>query len=399
MKKKWIRPRHKILLALAKPVFWLTAKIKYHLKITWSKGQGKRNYFVLTNHQTPMDQPFCSLMFRRPVYYIATEDIFSNGFVSHLLKWSTAPIPIDKTKTDVSTVRTAMRVAREGGNIGLAPEGNRTYSGHTCNMKPSVAKLVRALKLPLALIRFEGGYGVCPRWSDKTRRGKMTLKVSRVVEYDEYSKMTDDELFNVIKTVLWVDDTASGNTYKSRKKAEYLERAVYTCPSCNDFTVWHSHKNEISCTKCGAKVTYGSDLTLTSSQIEYKTTSEWLDAQEQKLTSLTLEDMRGKWFFEDKNLKVSKVFPYKRKQKLYKKASLELYGNYLHVSAKTDSLVWLFDEITGVAVMGHNKLNVSIGGQLYQFKGDKRFNALKFMNFWYHYRNLKEGKQNGFIGI
>ena len=50
-------------------------------------------------------------------------------------------------------------------------------------------KLVRAIKLPLALYRIEGGYGVHPRWSDVVRRGGMRSCVSRVIEPEEYANM------------------------------------------------------------------------------------------------------------------------------------------------------------------------------------------------------------------
>jgi hypothetical protein len=44
-----------------------------------------------------------------------------------------------------------LRVAREGGTIALAPEGNRTYSGKTEYMNPAIAALARKLALPIAL--------------------------------------------------------------------------------------------------------------------------------------------------------------------------------------------------------------------------------------------------------
>ncbi len=399
MSKKWIKPRHMFFNTVARPVFWLAGKLKYGLVLHSFKEQGKRNYCILTNHQTPMDQMFCSLLFKRPVYYIATEDLFSNGLISRLLEWSVAPIPIDKTKTDISTIRTAMRIAKEGGNVALAPEGNRTYSGQTCVMKSSVAKFVKALKLPLAFVLFEGGYGVCPRWSDKTRKGKMHVRVSKVLEYEDYAHLSDEELFDVIKKALWLDEAESGQVFESRKKAEYLERAIYTCPVCNGFAVWESNGNKAHCKKCGATVEYCADLHLSSENVPYGTMAEWMQAQNNYLYSQTLDSLTGKLLFTDKNVTVSAVIPYKHKKKLCKNVTLQLYGNFVKVEADGTQTVWMFEDIAGVAVMGRNKLNINVGEDLYQFKGDKHFNALKYMQIWYQYKNLNGGAQNGFIGI
>ena len=45
-------------------------------------------HIVIYNHQTGMDQFFLGFSFRGPIYYVATEDITSNGFISKLLRFS-----------------------------------------------------------------------------------------------------------------------------------------------------------------------------------------------------------------------------------------------------------------------------------------------------------------------
>ena len=45
-------------------------------------------------------------------------------------------------------------------------------------------------------------------------------------------------------------------------------------------------------------------------------------------------------------------------------------------------------------------LNIYFGETLYQFKGSKRFNALKYVNLFYRYKNIKEGNADGkFLGL
>jgi 1-acyl-sn-glycerol-3-phosphate acyltransferase len=63
----------------------------------------------------------------------------------------------------MKAVKTCVRVAKEGGTIAIAPEGNRTYSGVTESIKPSITGLIRLLRIPVAIFRIEGGYGVHPR--------------------------------------------------------------------------------------------------------------------------------------------------------------------------------------------------------------------------------------------
>jgi hypothetical protein len=51
-------------------------------------------------------------------------------------------------------------------------------------------------------------------------------------------------------------------------------------------------------------------------------------------------------------------------------------------------------------VLGRNKLNMYCGGQIFQLKGSKRFNAVKYMHLFHRYKNLKRGNENEqFLGL
>ena len=63
-----------------------------------------------------------------------------------------------------------------------------------------------------------------------------------------------------------------------------------------------------------------------------------------------------------------------------------------------ENLVFTYQDITGMAVMGRNKLNFHCDG-IYQVKGKKRFNALKYMNIFYRYKNIQEADNGTFLGI
>ena len=231
-KKKWIRPRHKIVRAILYAILGTYSRIKYGIKIERFKEEEKRPYLVLYNHQTAFDQFFVGMSFKQNLYYLASEDLFSNGWVSSLIRYLVAPIPIKKQTTDVRAILNCMKVAKEGGSIAIAPEGNRTYSGKTEYMSNSIVPLAKKLNMPIALYRIEGGYGVHPRWSDVVRRGKMKGYVSHVVYPEEYASMTDDELFEIIKKELYVNEAVADGEFRHKRLAEYLERAIYVCPYC-----------------------------------------------------------------------------------------------------------------------------------------------------------------------
>ena len=80
MKKKqknWIKFRHRVVRNIAFAILAPYSKWKYGIKVEKFKEQGDRPYLVLYNHQTAFDQFFVGMAFKGPIYYMASEDIFS----------------------------------------------------------------------------------------------------------------------------------------------------------------------------------------------------------------------------------------------------------------------------------------------------------------------------------
>ncbi len=400
-KKPWMAFRHRVVRNIAYAVLYPYSRLKYGIQVERFKEQGHRPYLILFNHQTAFDQFFVGMAFRGPVYYLASEDLFSNGFVSSLIRWLVAPIPIKKQTTDLKAVKTCIRVAREGATIALAPEGNRTYSGKTEYMSASIVTLARKMQLPIALYRLEGGYGVHPRWSDGLRKGKMRGYVSCVIEPEEYGAMSDDQLMAAIEQGLYVDECAGDAVFLSSKRAEYLERAMYVCPFCG-LSHFESHGNEITCQTCGKTVHYGEDKRLEGVGFDFPFayTTDWYEYQKEFVNTLDVTQYVDKPLYRD-TASLSEVIVYKKKTLLRKETSLALYGDRLVIGeGQSDELVLPFDELAAISVLGRNKLNVYRDKTIYQIKSDKRFNALKYVNIFYRYKNILRGDTDGkFLGL
>lgn len=400
-KEKWIKPRHKIITRLAYLILYPYTCLKYRIRIERFKEQGNRQYLVLMNHQTPFDQFFVGMAFKGAIYYIATEDIFSLGWLSSLLRFAVAPIPIKKQTTDIGAVKTCYRVAKEGGTIALAPEGNRTYSGRTEYMNPAIVSLARTLKLPIALFRIEGGYGACPRWSDVVRKGKMRAYVSRVVEPEEYGKLSDDQLLTLIQDGLYVNEASADREFHHPKLAEYLERAIYVCPYCG-LSTFESHNDTIECKKCNRQIKYlpTKELKGVGFDFPFHFVAEWYDYQSDFVNALDTNNYIETPLFQDV-ADLSEVIINKKKVLLQNSVKINLYGDRMILNPDSENeMCFSFGEVTAITVLGKNKLNIYYNKKVYQLKGDKRFNALKYVNFCYRHKNICKGDKDAkFLGL
>lgn len=400
-KEKWVKLRHKIIVEILRIIFVPICYFKYGIRVERARELDGRQILGLFNHQTAYDQFFFGEAFRGVCYYVATEDIFSLGWLSRALSWAQAPIPIKKQTTDIRAMRNILQVVKEGGNLALAPEGNRTFDGRTCYIKPTIAPLARKLKLPIVLFRIEDGYGVQPRWSDVIRRGKMRAHVARVIEPEEAAAMTDDELYKAICDGLYVNEAKVTGEFKHKKTAEYLERCVYVCPDCG-LSRFESHNDEIACLKCGQRIRYKStkELEGIGKPFPFRFVADWYDYQQDFVNHLDPTADNGTPIYED-TADVYDVILYKKKNRLYKNAVIRLYGDRVTITpAEGEPIVCRYDEKCDITILGKNKLNVYVKDRIYQLKGDVRFNALKYINLHQRSLNIMNGEPNStFLGM
>ena len=394
--KTWRKPRHKWVTAILRPILRPYVLWKYHITIETFKEEGNRPYLILMNHQTGFDQFFVALAFRQPVYYLATEDIFSLGWISSVLRWLVEPIPIRKQTTDIQAVKNCIKVAREGGSVCIAPEGNRTFHGRTVYMNPAIASLAKKMELPLAIYRIEGGYGIQPRWSDVVRKGRMRGYVKRVIEPEEYRDMTTQQLYQLIQQELWVDEGQISGEFRHKNNAEFLERVLYTCPFCG-LTTLESNGDLVRCTKCGRQVRHlpTKELEGVGFDFPHRFVADWYDAQQEYVSSLDPLTLTEAPIWEER-ADISRVHAFKYKEPLKKDALVRLYGDRITV----DDREFPLGSVGAVVVLGKNKVNIYDGKEIFQLKGSKRFNGLKYVNFFHNYKNRKAGDTNGkFLGL
>ncbi|MBO6159046.1 MAG: 1-acyl-sn-glycerol-3-phosphate acyltransferase [Firmicutes bacterium] len=489
-KESWIKHRHEVVYFFGRPVIRLLCWLLYRIKV--DRLPSDRSYLILFNHQTPFDQFFPVLSYKKPIYFITSEDIMSNGWISRLLTFLVAPIPIKKQVTDLRAVLNAMKVAKEGGTIALAPEGNRTYAGRTVAINPAIAKLAKKLGLPIVLYRLEGGYGLHPRWSDVRRkallRPHMEARVVRVIEPKEAKAMSDADMLEAIQDGLFQDDQVyvqnNGQRYDHPKAAEYVERLLYVCPRCG-LSAFRSRGKAFRCLHCGSIWRMEPDLSISLTRAERNGSrrrmaapglavpgqntgsseredtlyfplpdniADWFEAQQNFIRHLDLESLaKDQPLYEDK-ADLFEVILYDKKVPLCSQANIRLYPDRIEICQgmenaagklegssvsgsgsahgiqptdatpytaatgvqSTDAalsadapknqlsapIILPFTELTAASVLGRNKLNLYTKDKIYQLKGSKRFNAVKYVNLFFHAKNQKTGEDHEqFLGL
>ena len=176
---------------------------------------------------------------------------------------------------------------------------------------------------------------------------------------------------------------------------------MYVCPFCG-LAEFESHGNEITCKTCGRTVTYGEDKSLKGVGFDFPFpfVKQWYQHQEAVVNALdVLSHTEVPLYTETAGL--SEVIVYKNKKALAKNVTLQLYGDRLVlIPEQGEAQVYPFSEVNAITILGKNKLNIYHDKHIYQLKGDKRFNGLKYVNIFHRYRNTtKDGEQSTFLGL
>lgn len=383
----WIKFRHKVVFRLLKYPFKLFLFLKYNFKAIDYPLEDKP-YFILSNHLTTLDPFMLSCSFNRPIYFVCSKDLYTSKF-GKLITYLVQPIYKNKNVHEIGPIKECIKACKENATVCVFPEGNRSYDGNICFIDKSIAKMAKLMKVDLVIYNIVGGYGIDPRWSYKSRRGKSYGMVREVIPYEQVKTMDTEALYEKIISLLNVEIDHS-ITYKSKNAAEGLERVFYLCPVCGHTQTIKTRKNKIMCENCDLTVQYNSNLLFESQKgnFRFKTVKDWWDYQLDYVKNYKLNDeviyTDEMMLYEVNDNK--KILIYKGKM-TFSKNSFKFCSSDIVINVT---------DVFSSTVLGKNKLNIYLNDKTYQIKGNNSFNALKYMQMYYHIKHQEEGDSEYF---
>ena len=130
---------YKLFMPLFRPIF----NLYYKPRIIGAEKLPKEGAIVIAgNHKHLMDQCLTILATKRMIHYMAKKEYFDGK-----LAWffgAMGCIPVDRANVDIKSVKSAMKVLRKDGAIGIFPEGTRNRTDALLlEFKPGAATLAK----------------------------------------------------------------------------------------------------------------------------------------------------------------------------------------------------------------------------------------------------------------
>jgi 1-acyl-sn-glycerol-3-phosphate acyltransferase len=210
---------------------------------------------ILANHNNLFDVIWLYAMLRRPIYYAANEDLFRKRGLRRLIRWFGA-FPKRKAASDVAAIHSIYHIISKGGLIGVFPEGVRSWDGSNQVLPPPIAKLIRRLRVPVYVCRFEGAYFAYPRWARRWRKVPVRGVFSRLYGPESIPREDERILADITAAIRTRDYEIPTDSVRYRRggMAVNITRVLYRCPSCGTMEglkiVRPLSTNRVECSSC-----------------------------------------------------------------------------------------------------------------------------------------------------
>jgi 1-acyl-sn-glycerol-3-phosphate acyltransferase len=130
------------------------------------------------NHQSYLDPPLAAICCHRQISFLARKTLLEIPLLGPLISRLNV-IPLDRDGSDMTALKTVIRLLKSGGCTIMFPEGTRTRDGQLGPARAGVGFIVAKSLAPVVPMRVFGAYEAFPRTSKLPRCGTITIVIGK----------------------------------------------------------------------------------------------------------------------------------------------------------------------------------------------------------------------------
>lgn len=216
-------------------------------------------YLVVAGHSCWLDYIISSTsMFPVRMNFVGAYNFFRSKLLKYVFTLM-GVIPKHQFTSDIGSIRNMKYCIDDGRSVALFPHGCLSNDGRPGGFAVAgIAKLIKFLNVPVIALKTNGGYLTRPRWSRKSRYGRLETTVKPILTVSEIKELSNKDIYQRLMSEIDFDDYKWQRErmipFRGKKAAEGVEFVLYKCPRCQSEFTLRSQNNRLFCESCGNAV-------------------------------------------------------------------------------------------------------------------------------------------------
>lgn len=260
------------------------------------KELAKGPLLVIGNHTSFYDFLYMArILYPHRINFVVAAKYFRFHGLSLVFRLARA-IPKNLYSADIRTVSRSISIIKQGGIVGIYPEGQISLGGVTLPLPDGIGKLVKHLGVTVVAVKTYGGGFVDPPWSNRHRRGIVESHVSVVLSKEQLATMSTEAIDQALVQALAANQyqwqREKGYIYSGKKLTEGLTNLLYICPNCHSEFSLETLGTSLTCKACGMKATMSGSghFNWENTQSYFDHLGEWYEWEHQQEERAVLAD-------------------------------------------------------------------------------------------------------------
>lgn len=173
----------------------LILKIFYRIETKGLDNIPKHGRAVLcSNHLNILDPIVLAIAIPRTISFMAKKELFRNKFLVNVLRLLTA-FPVDREGSDLSAIRTSLKILQNERVLGIFPEGTRKSKMDLESVKPGIGLISIKAKSPIIPVAIQSNYRLF---------SKIKIRIGQPIYLNDYygQKLKTQDYIKISKDIL-----------------------------------------------------------------------------------------------------------------------------------------------------------------------------------------------------
>jgi 1-acyl-sn-glycerol-3-phosphate acyltransferase len=141
----------------------------------------KGGFVVVSNHGSNYDPPLLSGAVKRPVAYMAKEELFEVPVFKQAIELYGA-YPVKRGAVDRNTIKAALKYLENGWGVGIFISGTRTPDGRVADPKPGAALIAAKGQVPILPVCLWGNHLIERQGKKLPQSTPITIRIGQLIE-------------------------------------------------------------------------------------------------------------------------------------------------------------------------------------------------------------------------